>query len=398
MTTERNTDVPSRLELERQTRRDYETFLNEMSSSPVFSELHDYPDLFTKVIRLHPNNPLQERLSAIESVSEDIEENQSVRDIVSPGIIRLLDENELLYPRQVNIEAVGKLQIGEALPKLRDMFKNPPNKYVREGVLEVIRHFSYEHSSVEEIVNQSLDAEDEEFLRKALYKIDALDLPDEVITRVWEIFEEEEGMSRLKIASGFLLSKKDPEKMSEVIIELFEETLNIVGAKELMRSPWKGWYPRYDLGMSEEELEVKKEALEERREILWSWTPPCLDNMDNSDNLIGKLNEWLALDLGRAEDEFIIMALSEKGNLETIHTMIDRQSNPDSIIPASTFLSFFSMVSRNYEEFRGDEKLENFLGRLLEHSDYSQAVKAIRDGKKLKIVSPPYSVGLAVDE
>ena len=402
---DRQFDKPPILPIDRErahklVEKDYDSFVIEISTSEQFSGLQEHRNILKEVIDLHPHKDLYKRLSAIDSLSERIDKNPQVRELITPAIIRLLDEKDILYPRQVNIEAVGKLGISQALPKLEEMFHCPSNVHIKNHILQAMVNFSYEQDEVKRIIDAGLEDEDEKIVERTLSTLGDLDIPQEVIDRVWKSFEHDKELFGRKSTAAWLLAKKDPERMSDLVIKQFEETLNIVRPEELFETRWEGWIPTKD--MTGEELEIKRNALEKRHDILWTAAGMCVNHLENPEPLVNKLNEWLALKLGLAEDQFIVMALDDHPNLNTIHTIIDRQDEidrqNDAPLANDTFLMAISMISKHYGKFKDDAKLQEYLDKLGEQEDFSKVVKAIKEDKKLRMVNPPYSMGLAIEE
>lgn len=195
----------------------------------------------------------------------------------------------------------------------------------------------------------------------------------------------------------------NPEEFARILIEGVDETFQIVGNREIRRSrdDWFKWVSESDEPwssragdkMSEEELRTKARA-KEKRELMLRLMKQALDRSPNRGPLVAKLNEWFSGDLDLEETGSVLNALQDYANLDTIHLIVEKQSGGSSL--GANRNSALILISRHYEEFKGDSALEGYLDRITR--GLPKVVSAIRDGKRIKEVGVPYGTDLAIDE
>ena len=372
-------------------------FRSELDTLPEYENLRQHPNLLRLVSGLHPGIQLNDRLVVLSRLGEMVQEDSGTRDLITPAIIRLLDDGDPLYPRQVTMEAVERLKITDALPKLKVVFKNS-EPVVRAHAMHTFSIFPYEQVAdvLEEGLNDSTrDNPNNDVVAATLYTMRGMDLPPEVIDRVWQRFETRDNLYKKVYEEGTLLAIKDPERMSRRLAEIVDESFRIVGSRELRYSMLAKWVPRAAFNMTNEELAQKTEA-KERRDKMLRLAKDCVNNLENKEPFVKKLNEWLEITDDAEEINSILNALTGTANLDTVHLIARKNPMQDNLIYALVLISW------SWSRFKDDDALNEYLDRLPQQQgkkiDLTHAIAAIKEGKRLKIVSPPYSIGLAIDE
>lgn len=368
-------------------------FKSELDTLPEYEDLRQHSNLLRLVSGLHPGIQINDRLVVLSRLGEMVQEDPGIRDLITPAIIRLLDDGDPLYPRQVTIEAVERLKITDTLPKLKSVFRNS-EPVVRTHAMRAFSIFPYEQ--VADVLDEGLNDPTRgdpinDVVAATLYTMRDMDLPAEVIEKVWQMFESGDDFAKKVAYEGKLLAIRDPERLSRRLMEMVDETLRTVGPKELRYSFTARWEPRFGVTMTKEELAIKTEAIQKRDELL-RLAKDCADNLENKEPFVKKLNDWLGITDDPEEINTLLNALNDTANSETIHLIVRKNLQRDNL--------FYSLrlISRNWERFRDDDTLNGYLDRLSQNKNVADAITAIREGKRLKIVSPPYSIGLAIDE
>lgn len=189
-----------------------------------------------------------------------------------------------------------------------------------------------------------------------------------------------------------LLELRNPKRYAQRLVSEIDATFSVVGNGELFHG-YDYWtkfseFPR----MGDEELRTKAEA-KERRHRMMSELRTAMDRTTDRESLVAKLNEWLSGDLDGEETVSVLNALQDHANLDTIHIIAGKQTK----IPYMGFHpnEALVLISRHYERFKGDPALEGYLDQL---TGLPKVVSAIREGKRLEIVHPPYATALAIEE
>lgn len=192
--------------------------------------------------------------------------------------------------------------------------------------------------------------------------------------------------------------QRDPEQYAQRLVDEVDSTFQLVGIRDrnIHYSYWTlTWNAEYGAPMSMEEFRTKVEAKERRHKLL-SEMGKALDVTTDKEPVIARLNGWLEENLDLEETRHILNALQKYVSLDTIHAIVRRQKR--GIYEGGfgdNWHKVIALISSHYEKFRGDPLLEEYLDEL---TSIPEVVSAIREGKRLKVVSPPYGVALAIDE
>lgn len=366
----------------------YKIFSTEIDTLPEYESLRKNQDVLNAVKRLHPHNHNLAKSDSANRLESIINADSSVRTSIAPALSRMLDDGE----EHDTLNVIKKLKITGVLSKLKSIFRNPEKKNVRARVVYTLSIFPYEE--IRDIIDDGLL--DPDVTSATLFVMRSLDLPKDMINKIWQRFEVDKNIDDKFFGEGGILARKDPERYAGKLTEMIDQSFQIVGPDELEPGGRSGLYERkISANMSKEEFKRKNEVQVDRYEMLRS-IGLCFEDQNYPELLVRKLNEWLSIKVQPPEKSVILGALENNANLDTIHLITRRK-----FLSGENELPYWVLISKNYNKFNKDNELQKYLSKYAKDDRFATAVAAIRAGKKLIVTAPPHefgSPGLAIED